>query len=345
MAGPKRLSNGKWRVQVRRKGQKFDRTFERKTDAAIYYADVLRMVEGGATRDTIQAPSDMTLAMVISAYLTQVDTGRTNRANLERISDRIGGITIRNMSALVVQDYVDGRLADGITGQTLAGDLSALSSVLKWARHVRKIDVNPDLAKDARTALTAARIDTRSNERTRIPTQDELDRIVAYLDGNPRQKVPAGTITRFAAASAMRISEICRIQIEDINWNQKSVLIRERKDPRRKARNDQVVPLVGEAYEIARQRAAGRAEGRLFPYNHKSAGTAFQRAVAALEIEDLHFHDLRHLAITELFRLGLPMELVAVVSGHRDWKHLKRYTQLSANDVHSAIERLQHNTL
>lgn len=144
----------------------------------------------------------------------------------------------------------------------------------------------------------------------------------------------------FGAASAMRLGEICRIRIEDIDWNRKSVLIRERKDPQRKARNDQVVPLVGVAYDIARQVAGTRRTGRLFRYDGKSAGAAFTRAVAALGIDDLHFHDLRHLAITELFRLGLPMELVAVVSGHRDWKHLKRYTQLNADDVHAAVDRL-----
>ncbi|MGA9412261.1 MAG: tyrosine-type recombinase/integrase [Roseobacter sp.] len=61
----------------------------------------------------------------------------------------------------------------------------------------------------------------------------------------------------------------------------------------------------------------------------------------ACGIEDLHFHDLRHLAITELFRAGLPVQLVAVVSGHKDWKHLKRYTQLCAADVHAALAGIQ----
>lgn len=147
-----------------------------------------------------------------------------------------------------------------------------------------------------------------------------------------------GGIIRFGAANAMRLGEICRIEIQDIRWNERAVLIRERKDPQRKLRNDQEVPLIGQAYDIARRRAEGRTEGRLFPYDAKSASMAFSRACKKLGIVDLHFHDLRHLAITELFRAGLPMELVAVVSGHRDWKHLKRYTQLNASDVHAALE-------
>ncbi|WP_170438809.1 tyrosine-type recombinase/integrase [Ruegeria arenilitoris] len=340
MATITKLPSGKWRAQVRRKGTYKARTFTRKIDATGWAADIERALEGGRTADTIQPPNDMTLAMVVTAYLQQVETGRTTRFNLERIASRIGGVSLRNLSAVTVQEYVDQRMKDGVGGVTLAGDLSALSSVLKWARYTRKLDVNPDLAKDARAALTTARIDTRSQERDRIPTQDELDRIIAHLEANPRMTIPMPTLIRFAASSGMRLGEICRIRIEDVRWNEKAVLIRERKDPRRKARNDQVVPLVGDAYQIARDAADGHTEGRLFPYNGKSAGAAWQRAVKACGVEDLHFHDLRHLAITELFRLGLPIELVAVVSGHRDWKHLKRYTQLGAADVHSALHKL-----
>ncbi len=341
MATINKLPSGKWRAQVRRKGVNKGRTFTRKVDAVGWAADIERALEGGRSDGTIQAPSDMTLTMVIMAYLEQVNTGRTNRFNLERIASRIGGISLRNLSAVTVQEYVDKRLKEGITGATLAGDLSALSSVLKWARYTRKLDVDPDLAKDARAALTTARIDTRSQERDRIPTPGELDRIITHLEAKSRQKIPMSQMIRFAASSGMRLGEICRIRIEDVNWNEKAVLIRQRKDPKRKVRNDQLVPLVGEAYGIARQMAEGRTEGRLFPYNGKSAGTAWQRAVEACEIDDLHFHDLRHLAITKLFRLGLPIELVAVVSGHRDWKHLKRYTQLGAADVHAALEGIQ----
>jgi integrase len=213
-----------------------------------------------------------------------------------------------------------------------------MSAVLKWSRRVKSIDVNDRLANEARAGLTAARISTRSRERTRIPSQKEINAIVAHLDSNPRQTIPVADITRFAAVSAMRLSEITGLQIEDISWNQKSVVIRQRKDPQKKAERDEVVPLVNGAYELLRAAVGPRKAGRVWPYNSRSVGTAFRRAAQALKISDLHFHDLRHLAITELFRRGLPIQLVAIVSGHKDWKHLKRYTRLDAGDVHAALD-------
>lgn len=143
MATISKLPSGKYRAQVRKAGVYKARTFDRKADATHWASDIERAIGGGGNAGTIRPPADMTLTMVIMAYLEQVQTGRTNRANLDRIADRIGGIATRNMSAVTVQEYVDDRLADGITGATMAGDLSALSSVLKWARHVRKLDIDP----------------------------------------------------------------------------------------------------------------------------------------------------------------------------------------------------------
>ncbi|MBL4821255.1 MAG: tyrosine-type recombinase/integrase, partial [Gammaproteobacteria bacterium] len=53
-----------------------------------------------------------------------------------------------------------------------------------------------------------------------------------------------------------------------------------------------------------------------------------------LDIEDLHFHDLRHEATSRLFEAGLTIERVALVTGHKDWKMLRRYTHLKPEDLH-----------
>jgi integrase len=84
---------------------------------------------------------------------------------------------------------------------------------------------------------------------------------------------------------------------------------------------------------LAEQRAFRPTKGRIFPYNPRSIGTAFRRACQELEIEDLHYHDLRHEGTSRLFEAGLQIEQVALVTGHKDWKMLKRYTHLSADMI------------
>ena len=76
-----------------------------------------------------------------------------------------------------------------------------------------------------------------------------------------------------------------------------------------------------------------RVSPRIFPYKARTIGTYFTRAVAAAGIDDLHLHDLRHEAISRLFAAGFRIEQVALVSGHRDWQMLKRYTHIQAADL------------
>ncbi|WP_312065064.1 tyrosine-type recombinase/integrase [Brevundimonas sp.] len=116
--------------------------------------------------------------------------------------------------------------------------------------------------------------------------------------------------------------------------------IRDRKDPRTKSGNDQRIPLLSvsgfDPVAIIEEQRLTRtnSELRIFPFNHRSAGTAFSRACRDLGIVDLHFHDLRHEGTSRLFEAGFQIPQVALVTGHKDWKMLRRYTHLRPESLH-----------
>ena len=56
------------------------------------------------------------------------------------------------------------------------------------------------------------------------------------------------------------------------------------------------------------------------------------------EINDLHFHDLRHEAISRFFEKGLSVPEVALISGHKTPVMLFRYTHLKAEKVVKKLE-------
>ena len=62
-----------------------------------------------------------------------------------------------------------------------------------------------------------------------------------------------------------------------------------------------------------------------------SVSQAFRRACHRLEDEDLHFHDLRHEAISRLFERGFSVPQVAAISGHEDFRMLARYTHIASS--------------
>ena len=77
----------------------------------------------------------------------------------------------------------------------------------------------------------------------------------------------------------------------------------------------------------------------MFPYRAGSISAAFTRAGKALGIVDLDFHDLRHRATADLFRMGLDIPRVALMTGHKTWAQLKRYTAITPGDVHDALAK------
>jgi integrase len=119
------------------------------------------------------------------------------------------------------------------------------------------------------------------------------------------------------------------------------LLIRDRKDPRNKDGNNQRIPLLDvsgyDACKIIEEqgRFSNAREGRIFPYNSRSVGTAFRRQCEDLKIEDLRFHDLRHEGTSRLFEAGFTIEQVALVTGHKDRKMLRRYTHLKPEALHT----------
>jgi integrase len=323
-------------VQVRRgdiyRGHTFDLKRQAKTWATEIEAQALQVQAGGYI-----TPKGMTIGKLVQMYGDNIkEGGRTRNACLTRLQNALVR-TKPHTLPFALRDFIDIRQAAGAGGVTIAQDLSYLATALDWGRHTKRFDVDPEVARDARRSLKHRKLDTRSQSRERLPEQDELDALYKLWDENQRQQIPMTMLVRFALVSAMRLGEICRIQIEDVDFDKKTVLIRQRKDPKRKARNDQVIPLVGDAIPIIQKQIGHKQRGRIFPFNAKSVSTAFTRGCKALCIKDLKFHDLRHAATVQLFRMGLDIPRVAIITGHKSWENLRRYTNLTAEDVHNAV--------
>lgn len=336
------LPSGKWRAQVRRGGMYRAATFDTKREAKDWAGGIESQAQHIVAGGFAPIPKAATLADLIDRYTEDVVRlpGKTKEASLAMLRDRLGKVRLASLSAVTLRDFIDRRTTEGAGGVTIAADLSFLSAVLKWGRHVRQLDINDRLALDARASLKYRGLQTRSTERDREPTDDELARLFAHWQANPRQRIPMVQLCRFALATGMRQDEICRLQIEDIDAAARTVVIRDRKDPQKKLGNDQTVPLLADAWAIVEPMLAGRDVGQLFHgARAASVSTAFTRACQALGIVDLHFHDLRHRATAQFFRMGLDIPRVALLTGHKTWAMLRRYTDIKPADVHAAAEK------
>lgn len=344
MASFVQLPSGNWRVQVRRKSRYVAETFRRRKDGEAWALDMERSIDRIGSPKPRAAVKAKTFGDIIDLHVEDMqEVGRPPRrskaAVLEALKKDLGSTKLPRLDRQRLIEFGRKRAKEGAGPATLAIDMSFIRTVATHAAAVHGIEVSAEEVRLARFALKHLGLVGKSDERDRRPTQDELDELIEYFESNSRQVIPMGRIVRYAVATAMRQEEICRPDWPHVDMKKRIVTIVDRKDPRKKDGNDQKVPLLNltgyDAWEIAlQQRIITSGQGRVFPYNHRSVSAAFTRACEKLKIEDLHFHDLRHEGTSRLFEAGLPIEKVALVTGHKDWRTLRRYTKLKPEELH-----------
>jgi integrase len=130
--------------------------------------------------------------------------------------------------------------------------------------------------------------------RTRYLLPDEEKRLWAVIDS----KAPyLGVILRVALNTGMRRGEVFRLK-----WNQIDFYREEIKAIKTKNGHDRPIPMNGELRALLLRWREGSTSEYLFPSPVKvgcriiDIKTAFKAALKEAEIEDFHFHDLRHYA-------------------------------------------------
>ncbi|MDY6922924.1 MAG: site-specific integrase [Pseudomonadota bacterium] len=347
MATYSKLSSGSWRVQVRRKGRYVSETFLKRDDARRWATAAEAKIDRGETPTPSRAAGLRTFGELVDLHIDDMKSvgkapRRSKAATLKMLKTRLGKKKIVQLDRQLFIDFGRKRASEGAGPMTLSIDIGAIKLVMSHAAAVHGLSISVEPIDMARIALKRLGLVGKGVERDRRPTEDEIERLVAHFETNPRQVIPMGQIIPFAIATAMRQEEIFRVVWDDFVVRTKMLTIRDRKDPREKRGNDQRIPLLSvSGYDpvalIEAQRGSrNNADARIFPFNHRSAGTAFTRACKDLGILDLHFHDLRHEGTSRLFEAGFQIPQVALVTGHKDWKMLRRYTHLRPESLHLA---------
>lgn len=351
MASIFKTASGKWRVQVRRKGQKPVSEYFSSHAEAVKFA---RGLEVDFDRQK-RTPSGLrtTLGTIIDTYKEnhKRSIGTTKEWNMRMLKDRLGHLRLEELTKTQLTEFVKRREADGAGPSTNGQTMMYLKVLLRYGGAHTDADDGVALALANVQTLWDAWMHSgrvsHSNKRERRPTDDELVQLMDHFDSRPRSTLPMTDIMVFAICTAMRQGEIVGpkgVTFDDYNVENKTIKIRKRKDPTVDGGRDMTIPLLNGHIRIAnvnydpveimlRQKNARRMTGRVFPYSKPTIINAWITACQALKIEDLHFHDLRHDGISRMFEYGYDIPQVAAVSGHKSWKNLQRYTNLWPENI------------
>lgn len=319
------------------------RTFGKLADARAWGKRMVSHIEANGVPGQTQAMP--TIRELIAMY--QQDPaiaktiGRSKGYVLDLLADSdIAAVPADQLTTMAVINHCRDRNAAGAKPQTVAQDVSYLKSVYAAAKPVFGIPVTDEVIREVTPVLHSMGLIGRSERRSRRPTDSELEKLRAGLQRRQEYRaasIPLVDILDFSILSCMRISEVCAIRWDDIDEQARAVLVRNRKDPRKKAGNHMWVPLLGAAWAIVQRQP--RDSELIFPHNSRSVTVAFQRVRNALGIQDLRYHDLRREGASRLFEAGYSIEEVAQVTGHRSLNLLWQvYTELFPGRLHAKMK-------
>ena len=324
--------DGRWRALVRRKGHAAQcRTFGTQAEAKAWVRRTEALLDGAGP--AVVQGDGVTVAELLRAYRKLRDQARpisddsTEHYQLRTLERLLGPFVAARLTPDDLVGFAAARRDEGAGPYTINMDVSKLGTVCRYAAASLRISL-PDIVGSARPLLTHLRLIGGGGRRERRPTDDELQRILAHLAAEYGQ-VYADAVA-FAACTAMRRGEVCALRRSDLDATTRCATVA-RKHPR-KGKVVQVVPVVGEGWDIA-ARQPESADGRVFPVHEQTLSKYFRQACVALSIPDLHLHDLRHEGTSRLFEAGYSVPEVALVTGHRSLAHLSRYTNLRPEDV------------
>ena len=305
-----RRRNNKYQVQVRKNNYKrISRTFYSLKSAKTWANHIENKMALGFD---LEEKNDSSLKDIIERYLKEItifkkgkesETRRLNRLLKENICKE----KAYNLKTFHFVEFKNKRIKDG--NKTCHYDLVLL-------RHIYNVAINQWNLFNIKNPLINVPKPKLNPSRERRLTEYEYTFLVK---GNyPQQSLRY--LIECAIETGMRRGEILNIKKEHIKGQ--TLLI-----PQTKNGHPRTIPLTKKALYILNNTELP------FPYTPNALKLAWNRLKKKGNIKDLHFHDLRHEAISRFFEKGLSIPEVALISGHRDVRMLFRYTHLKAEDI------------
>jgi len=330
-----------YRVQVRLKGHPPQtETFPRLTDARRWAAQTEAAIREGRAFPT-KAARETTLAEAIGRYRVEILPGKRNADQTDRHlnwwASQIGSYALASVTAPIIIECRGRLKAAGKGPATQNRYLAALSHLFTVAhREWQLVPGNP------------VRLVTRAKEprgRVRFLDADERARLLAACKASSHPALYPAVL--LAISTGMRKGEILGLAWRDVDLSAGAIVLHDTKNGERRR-----VPLVALAADVMRQYAKVRQLGGalVFP-SIRSPGRpadikdAWEAARQAADLDDFHFHDLRHTCASYLAMNGATLAEIAEVLGHKTLAMVKRYAHLSDSHVSGVVERMNRAML
>jgi integrase len=290
--------------------------------------------------------------------------GKATVANLRaQFAEDFGTKPLTAITAWSIEKFKAKRIKDGTSPVTVGRDLDRIRAALNKAVAWKMLDANP--------IAGVKRPSVEDDRRVRFLDADEERRLRAALAERERERrtrrasgnahaVARGRdprplwaddeytdhltpIVMLAMHTGLRRGELLGLTWESIDRDAKRLRVAA---STAKSARVRYIPLNSEAMTVIERlhKYAASASRLVFAGAKGNAMTHIKRSwaslVATAELENFHFHDLRHHFASRLVMAGVDLYAVKELLGHSDFAMTQRYAHLSDEHMAAAVQRL-----
>ena len=313
--------NISYKVELERNGIRTSSTFYTKKDAKTWAINT----ESALMKKQVGVPN-IKFGELLNRYAEKVTPTKRNAYReinqIKRLGrDSLSEILLPQLNEADITDWRDRRLAR-VSEATVRRDWSLLSSVCSIAlKEWKWLEFHP--MKNVRQPKSPPPRDRRISD-------EEIETLL-YVLGYDRNVIPVTASSRIGAAflfaieSAMRAGELVNLSWNRVDLKKQVAHLDKTKTVKRN------VPLSKEAVRILNQ-FKNKDYDTVFGLNTSNLDALFRKAKKKAAIDNLHFHDTRHEAITRLAKKLNVLDLARMV-GHKNLNQLLTYYNESASDI------------
>jgi integrase len=320
MANIRKRSNA-WQVRIQRNSYPdISKTFKTHAEAVAWARKIESELDAGINTQQVKVNNTVLLKELLERYKNEV-TIHKKHSSVEAyrvnfwLRHPIANLPITDIKSSDIAKWREERVKLGRSPNTLRLELAVLSNLFTVA-------INEWGFEELSNPTTKVKLPKLPSGRVRRLCANEFDLIIQNSE-SPLIK----PIAILALETGMRRSEIASIKWQHINLVKRTLLI-----PITKNGEAREVPLSPVAISLLKSLQNGT-EAKVFNITAHAITIAFGRACKRANLSNLHYHDLRHEAISRFFEKGLSLAEVATISGHKTWTMLRRYTHLSAENI------------
>lgn len=284
-------------------------------------------------RVTDLVPSDNENAELLKMYFSAIIIDGKAQTTIELYSHELkrflmhfGGKHIKELTTFDVRSYLAKRKLDGISNRTLDTIRTIVSAFFGWLSDEEYIEKNP----------------CKSIKPIKYQREMELPFSTVEMDKlrSVCKKYKERALLEFLLASGVRVTELCMLDVSDIDFMKNRVHIRHGKGDK-----ERYTYLTDLAKEHLLKYLNGRTDGALFipqrgdRYEKGGIRYVLRTLGKRCGVENVHPHRFRRTFATQLASRGMQVQEIQKLMGHSNINTTMVYVALSDADIQYAYKK------